>query len=172
MSPAAARPARLMSNPPETEANLLQRDQHRKEAARDGTSAGTFPRLPSFVISPIYCFLTRAASSKPSSPGRRPQVARLPEPSLRTFPTAGCPGSMARHRYFILNQNGVLVLGVLQIACAGLCLVCGFMDAAFRRDTPLSTTRTPVWGALVRPSEPSSEGHEQLQGSWRAGQTD
>lgn len=57
---------------------------------------------------------------------------------------------MARHRYFIFNHNGVLVLGVLQIACAGLCLVCGFMDTAFRRDTPLSSTRTPVWGALVR----------------------
>lgn len=56
---------------------------------------------------------------------------------------------MARHRYFIFNQNGVLVLGVLQMACAGLCLVCSFMDAAFRKNTALSTTRTPVWGALV-----------------------
>uniref|UniRef100_A0A3Q4BPY9 Uncharacterized protein n=1 Tax=Mola mola TaxID=94237 RepID=A0A3Q4BPY9_MOLML len=56
---------------------------------------------------------------------------------------------MDRYRYFILNQKSVLVLGVLQVACAGLCLVCGFMDAVFRKDTPLSTTRTPVWGALI-----------------------
>lgn len=56
---------------------------------------------------------------------------------------------MDRYRYFIFNQKSVLVLGVLQIACAGLCLVCGLMDAVFRKDTPLSTTRTPVWGGLV-----------------------
>ncbi|XP_047441719.1 uncharacterized protein zgc:113425 isoform X2 [Mugil cephalus] len=56
---------------------------------------------------------------------------------------------MDRHRYFIFNQKGVLVLGVLQVACAGLCVVCGFMDAVFRRNTPLSTTRTPVWGGLI-----------------------
>uniref|UniRef100_A0A3Q3KHD4 Uncharacterized protein n=1 Tax=Monopterus albus TaxID=43700 RepID=A0A3Q3KHD4_MONAL len=43
----------------------------------------------------------------------------------------------------------VLGLGILQVACAGLCVVCGFMDAVFRKDTPLSTTRTPVWGGLV-----------------------
>uniref|UniRef100_H3C782 Zgc:113425 n=1 Tax=Tetraodon nigroviridis TaxID=99883 RepID=H3C782_TETNG len=56
---------------------------------------------------------------------------------------------MDRHRYFIFNQKSVLVLGMLQIACAGLCLVCGLMDAGFRKNTPLSTTRTPVWGGLV-----------------------
>lgn len=57
---------------------------------------------------------------------------------------------MDPYRYFIFNQKSVLILGVLQVACAGLCVVCGFMDAVFRKDTPLSTTRTPVWGGLVR----------------------
>ncbi|XP_061581922.1 uncharacterized protein zgc:113425 isoform X4 [Cololabis saira] len=57
---------------------------------------------------------------------------------------------MDRYRYFIFNQRSVLVLGVLQVACAGLCAVCGVMDAAFRRNTPLSGSRTPLWGALVR----------------------
>ncbi|XP_023133634.1 uncharacterized protein zgc:113425 isoform X2 [Amphiprion ocellaris] len=56
---------------------------------------------------------------------------------------------MDRYRYFIFNQRSVLVLGILQVACAGLCVVCGFMDAVFRKDTPLSSTRTPVWGGLV-----------------------
>lgn len=57
---------------------------------------------------------------------------------------------MDRYRYFIFNQMSVLALGLLQIGCAGLCLVCGIMDAAFRKSTPLSTTRTPLWGGLVR----------------------
>ncbi|XP_076595539.1 uncharacterized protein LOC143325983 isoform X1 [Chaetodon auriga] len=56
---------------------------------------------------------------------------------------------MDRHRYFIFNQKSVLLFGLLQVASAGLCVVCGFMDAVFRKDTPLSTTRTPVWGGLV-----------------------
>ncbi|KAM4621280.1 uncharacterized protein ACJ7VT_005662 isoform 2-T2 [Polymixia lowei] len=56
---------------------------------------------------------------------------------------------MDRYRYFIFNQRSVVVLGILQMACAGLCLVCGFMDAVFRKDTPLSSTRTPVWGGLI-----------------------
>ncbi|XP_023184012.1 uncharacterized protein LOC111606869 isoform X1 [Xiphophorus maculatus] len=55
---------------------------------------------------------------------------------------------MDRYRYFIFNQRSVLILGILQIACAGLCVVCGLMDAAFRKNTPLSTSRTPVWGGL------------------------
>ncbi|XP_044219476.1 uncharacterized protein zgc:113425 isoform X2 [Thunnus albacares] len=59
---------------------------------------------------------------------------------------------MDRYRYFIFNQKSVLVLGILQMACAGLCLVCGFMDAVFRKDTSLSTTRTPVWGGLIMAS--------------------
>ncbi|XP_022612819.1 uncharacterized protein LOC111230384 isoform X2 [Seriola dumerili] len=59
---------------------------------------------------------------------------------------------MDQYRYFIFNQKSVLVFGILQIACAGLCVVCGFMDAVFRKDTPLSTTRTPVWGGLIMAS--------------------
>ncbi|KAL3973620.1 G2/M phase-specific E3 ubiquitin-protein ligase [Sarotherodon galilaeus] len=59
---------------------------------------------------------------------------------------------MGRYRYFIFNQKGVLGLGILQVACAGLCVVCGFMDAVFRKDTPLSTTRTPLWGGLIMAS--------------------
>uniref|UniRef100_I3K0B5 Zgc:113425 n=1 Tax=Oreochromis niloticus TaxID=8128 RepID=I3K0B5_ORENI len=59
---------------------------------------------------------------------------------------------MDRYRYFIFNQKGVLGLGILQVACAGLCVVCGFMDAVFRKDTPLSTTRTPLWGGLIMAS--------------------
>ncbi|XP_031175146.1 uncharacterized protein zgc:113425 isoform X1 [Sander lucioperca] len=56
---------------------------------------------------------------------------------------------MDRHRYFIFNQRSVLVLGILQVACAALCVVCGFMDAVFRKETPLSSSRTPLWGALI-----------------------
>ncbi|XP_068570260.1 uncharacterized protein zgc:113425 isoform X1 [Cebidichthys violaceus] len=59
---------------------------------------------------------------------------------------------MDRYRYFIFNQKSVLVHGILQLACAGLCVVCGFIDAVFRNDTALSTTRTPVWGGLVMAS--------------------
>lgn len=56
---------------------------------------------------------------------------------------------MDRYRYFIFAQGRVLVLGVLQVACAGLCVICGVMDAVFRKDTPLSTTRTPIWGGMI-----------------------
>nr|XP_043897020.1 uncharacterized protein zgc:113425 isoform X1 [Solea senegalensis] len=59
---------------------------------------------------------------------------------------------MDRYRYLVFNQRSVLVLGVLQVACAGLCVVCGFMDAAFRKDTALSSTRTPLWGGLAMAS--------------------
>ncbi|XP_074530166.1 uncharacterized protein LOC141793389 isoform X2 [Halichoeres trimaculatus] len=59
---------------------------------------------------------------------------------------------MDRYRYFIFNQRSVLILGIVQIACAGLCVVCGVMDAVFRKDTALSTTRTPVWGGLIMAS--------------------
>ncbi|XP_076020906.1 uncharacterized protein LOC143011795 isoform X2 [Genypterus blacodes] len=59
---------------------------------------------------------------------------------------------MDRHRYFIFNQSSVLVLGILQVACAGLCVTCGCMDAVFRKDTPLSTTRTPIWGGMIMAS--------------------
>ncbi|XP_072289046.1 uncharacterized protein [Eucyclogobius newberryi] len=56
---------------------------------------------------------------------------------------------MDRYRYLMLPQGRVLVLGVLQIASAGLCVICGVMDMVFRKDTLLSTTRTPVWGGLI-----------------------
>ncbi|XP_055014913.1 uncharacterized protein zgc:113425 isoform X2 [Boleophthalmus pectinirostris] len=56
---------------------------------------------------------------------------------------------MDRYRYLMLAQGRMLVLGVLQIACAGLCVICGVMDAVFRKDTPLSTTRTPIWGGMI-----------------------
>ncbi|CAL9707459.1 unnamed protein product [Knipowitschia caucasica] len=56
---------------------------------------------------------------------------------------------MDRSRYPGLAQDRVLVLGVLQTASAGLCAVCGVMDAVFRKDTPLSSTRTPLWAAMV-----------------------
>ncbi|XP_062380003.1 uncharacterized protein zgc:113425 isoform X2 [Sardina pilchardus] len=58
------------------------------------------------------------------------------------------PG-MDRYRYFVFNQRHIVVLGILQVACAGLCLVCGCMDAFFRLSTTLSRTRTPVWSALI-----------------------
>ncbi len=57
---------------------------------------------------------------------------------------------MDRYRYFIFNQKSVVVLGILQVACAGLCVVCGFMDAVFRKSTPLSETRAPLWAGMVR----------------------
>lgn len=42
-----------------------------------------------------------------------------------------------------------MVVGILQIACAGLCVVCGFIDAAFRKDTTLSNTRVPLWAGVI-----------------------
>lgn len=59
---------------------------------------------------------------------------------------------MERYKYFILNQKLAVVWGILQVACAGLTLVCGCMDAAFRMNTTLSETRAPVWVALVSKS--------------------
>ncbi|KAK0151145.1 hypothetical protein N1851_007719 [Merluccius polli] len=56
---------------------------------------------------------------------------------------------MDRYRYFVFNQRNVVVLGVLQVACAGLCMVCGVIDAAFRKDTTLSITRAPIWGGMI-----------------------
>lgn len=43
----------------------------------------------------------------------------------------------------------MVVVGILQIACAGLCVVCGFIDAAFRKDTTLSNTRVPLWAGVI-----------------------
>ncbi|KAI4879320.1 hypothetical protein NFI96_022625 [Prochilodus magdalenae] len=56
---------------------------------------------------------------------------------------------MERYRYFIFNQKVVVLWGILQVACAGLCVVCGFMDAVFRVSTTLSATRAPLWAGLI-----------------------
>ncbi|XP_053487804.1 uncharacterized protein zgc:113425 isoform X2 [Ictalurus furcatus] len=56
---------------------------------------------------------------------------------------------MERYRHFILNQKLAVVWGVLQVACASLCVVCGLIDAVFRMDTTLSETRAPLWAGLV-----------------------
>lgn len=56
---------------------------------------------------------------------------------------------MDRYKYFIFNQRSIVVLGILQVASAALCVVCGLMDAVFRKNTPLSTTRAPVWAGLI-----------------------
>ncbi|XP_066506105.1 uncharacterized protein zgc:113425 [Hoplias malabaricus] len=56
---------------------------------------------------------------------------------------------MERYRYFIFNQNVTVVWGILQVACAALCVVCGFMDSVFRTSTTLSATRAPLWAGLI-----------------------
>ncbi|KAI5624878.1 hypothetical protein C0J50_15684 [Silurus asotus] len=56
---------------------------------------------------------------------------------------------MERYRYYILNQKLAVVVGVLQVACAGVCVVCGFIDAVFRMNTTLSETRAPLWAGLI-----------------------
>ncbi|KAJ8391016.1 hypothetical protein AAFF_G00097940 [Aldrovandia affinis] len=56
---------------------------------------------------------------------------------------------MDRYRYFIFNQRSTVVLGLLQTACGGLCFACGFIDATFRRDTTLSSTRAPLWAGMI-----------------------
>ncbi|KAM8939000.1 uncharacterized protein RCH25_052578 [Pelodytes ibericus] len=55
---------------------------------------------------------------------------------------------MDRYRYFIYNQRSMVVLGILQIACAGVSIVCGFVDGAFRKDSMLSDTRAPLWAGV------------------------
>ncbi|XP_041041237.1 uncharacterized protein zgc:113425 [Carcharodon carcharias] len=52
---------------------------------------------------------------------------------------------MARYRYFIFNQRGMVILGFLQIACAAVCVISGFMDTIFRKNSVLSRTRIPIW---------------------------
>ncbi|KAE8630317.1 hypothetical protein XENTR_v10000779 [Xenopus tropicalis] len=56
---------------------------------------------------------------------------------------------MDRYRYFIFNQRSMVVLGILQIACAGISIVSGFMDGAFRRESTLGRTRAPLWAGLI-----------------------
>ncbi|XP_062856008.1 uncharacterized protein zgc:113425 [Trichomycterus rosablanca] len=57
--------------------------------------------------------------------------------------------AMERYKYFILNQKLAVVWGIMQVACAALCCVCGLMDAVFRKNTTLSETRTPLWAGLI-----------------------
>ncbi|XP_043917566.1 uncharacterized protein LOC122793510 [Protopterus annectens] len=56
---------------------------------------------------------------------------------------------MDRYRYFIFNQKSMVVLGILQIACAGVCIVSGFIDTTFRKVTVLRNTRAPIWAGAV-----------------------
>ncbi|XP_018412605.1 PREDICTED: uncharacterized protein LOC108787527 [Nanorana parkeri] len=56
---------------------------------------------------------------------------------------------MDRYRYFIFNQRSMVVLGILQIACTGVSVVCGFMDGAFRKESTLGNTRAPVWAGMI-----------------------
>ncbi|XP_066429832.1 uncharacterized protein [Eleutherodactylus coqui] len=56
---------------------------------------------------------------------------------------------MDRYRYFIFNQRSMVVLGILQIACAGVCVVCGFMDGSFRKESALGKTRAPLWAGTI-----------------------
>ncbi|KAG8453915.1 hypothetical protein GDO86_000513 [Hymenochirus boettgeri] len=56
---------------------------------------------------------------------------------------------MDRYRYFIFNQRSMVVLGILQIACAGITIVSGFMDGAFRIESTLGKTRAPLWAGTI-----------------------
>ncbi|KAM5193483.1 uncharacterized protein ACMZJ9_016751 [Mantella aurantiaca] len=56
---------------------------------------------------------------------------------------------MDRYRYFIFNQRSMVMLGILQIACTGITVVCGFMDVAFRKESTLEKTRTPLWAGML-----------------------
>uniref|UniRef100_A0A6J0SY81 Uncharacterized protein isoform X2 n=1 Tax=Pogona vitticeps TaxID=103695 RepID=A0A6J0SY81_9SAUR len=55
---------------------------------------------------------------------------------------------MDRYRYFIFNQKSMVVLGLLQIACAAVCLITGVIDGAHRRESALSKSRTPIWAGV------------------------
>ncbi|XP_030047582.1 uncharacterized protein LOC115461697 [Microcaecilia unicolor] len=56
---------------------------------------------------------------------------------------------MDQYRYFIFNQRSMVVLGLLQIACAGVTIVSGFMDGAFRKQSALSNTKAPIWAGVI-----------------------
>ncbi|KAM9330462.1 uncharacterized protein PAF06_013883 [Gastrophryne carolinensis] len=56
---------------------------------------------------------------------------------------------MDRYRYFIFNQRSMVVLGILQIACTGVLVVCGFMDGTFRKESTLAKTRAPIWAGMI-----------------------
>ncbi|XP_053259308.1 uncharacterized protein LOC128421083 [Podarcis raffonei] len=55
---------------------------------------------------------------------------------------------MDRYRYFIFNQKSMVLLGLLQIACATVCIIGGLIDGAFRRDSALSKSRVPIWAGV------------------------
>nr|XP_008110089.1 PREDICTED: uncharacterized protein LOC100555997 isoform X2 [Anolis carolinensis] len=56
---------------------------------------------------------------------------------------------MDRYRYFIFNQKSMVVLGLLQIACAALCIVSGVIDGGHRRESALSKSKIPIWAGMV-----------------------
>ncbi|XP_063314516.1 uncharacterized protein LOC134614533 [Pelobates fuscus] len=56
---------------------------------------------------------------------------------------------MDRYRYFIFNHRSMVILGILQIACAGISIVCGFVDGAFRKESMLGNTRAPLWAGAI-----------------------
>ncbi|KAJ7326941.1 hypothetical protein JRQ81_016700 [Phrynocephalus forsythii] len=55
---------------------------------------------------------------------------------------------MDRYRYFIFNQKSMVILGLLQIACATVCLVSGVIDGANRKESVLGRSRTPIWAGV------------------------
>ncbi|XP_058048621.1 uncharacterized protein LOC131202938 isoform X1 [Ahaetulla prasina] len=55
---------------------------------------------------------------------------------------------MDRYRYFIFNQRSMLILGLLQIACATVCVISGLIDGVFRKESELSKTKIPIWAGV------------------------
>uniref|UniRef100_A0A098LZ25 Uncharacterized protein n=1 Tax=Hypsiglena sp. JMG-2014 TaxID=1550645 RepID=A0A098LZ25_9SAUR len=55
---------------------------------------------------------------------------------------------MDRYRYFIFNQRSMLILGLLQIACATVCVISGLIDGVFRKESELSKSRIPIWAGV------------------------
>ncbi|ETE66929.1 hypothetical protein L345_07291, partial [Ophiophagus hannah] len=56
---------------------------------------------------------------------------------------------MDRYRYFIFNQRSLLILGLLQIACATVCVISGLIDGVFRKESELSKSKIPIWAGVV-----------------------
>lgn len=70
--------------------------------------------------------------------------------SLFTASQTACGWTeMDRYRYFIFNQKSMVILGLLQIACATVCLISGVIDGAHRRESVLGRSRTPIWAGVV-----------------------
>ncbi|XP_026553856.1 uncharacterized protein LOC113434728 [Pseudonaja textilis] len=55
---------------------------------------------------------------------------------------------MDRYRYFIFNQRSMLILGLLQIACATVCVISGLIDGVFRKESELSKSKIPIWAGV------------------------